>query len=101
MPRLRIRERVRAVRGVSRDVTGPAAGHVAAGAERLCCAPTVLTHYDFWSGNALWQADRLSGVVDWSGAALGPRGFDLGWCRLDLYLLFDEHIAGVFLSAYE
>ena len=44
---------------------------------------------------------RVGGVVDWSGAALGPRGFDLGWCRLDLYLLFDERISDVFRSAYE
>src|SRR5262249_9962059 len=38
---------------------------------------------------------------DWSGAALGPRGFDLGWCRLDLYLLFEQRIADLFLAAYE
>jgi aminoglycoside phosphotransferase (APT) family kinase protein len=87
--------------GALTTVTGPAAALVEQGAERLRGAPTVLTHYDFWSGNTLWQRDRLSGVVDWSGAALGPRGFDLGWCRLDLYLLFDGHIADVFLSAYE
>jgi aminoglycoside phosphotransferase (APT) family kinase protein len=40
-----------------------------------------------------------TGVVDWSGGALGPRGFDVGWCRLDLYLLYDEHIAARFLDA--
>ena len=28
-------------------------------------------------------------------------GFDVGWCRLDLYLLYGERIAGVFLDAYE
>jgi hypothetical protein len=39
--------------------------------------------------------------VDWSGAALGPPGFDAGWCRLDLYLLYAEHIAGQFLDAYQ
>jgi hypothetical protein len=39
--------------------------------------------------------------VDWSGAARGPRGFDVGWCRLDLYLLFGERIADVFLAVYE
>ncbi len=43
----------------------------------------------------------LAGIVDWSGAARGPRGFDLGWCRLDLYLLFDERIADLFRAAYE
>ena len=31
----------------------------------------------------------------------GPRGFDVGWCRLDLYLLYGEHIADVFLDSYQ
>ena len=87
--------------GSPANVAGPAAALVAAGADRLRGAPTVLTHYDFWSGNLLWEGERVGGVVDWSGAALGPRGFDLGWCRLDLYLLFDERISDVFRSAYE
>jgi hypothetical protein len=43
----------------------------------------------------------LAGIVDWAGAARGPRGYDVGWCRLDLYLLFDERLADVFLAAYE
>lgn len=54
---------------------------------RLTGAEYVLTHYDFWAGNVLWQGDTLTGVVDWSGASLAPRGFDVGWCRLDLVLL--------------
>jgi len=61
----------------------------------------VLTHYDYWSGNVVWRDGRLTGIVDWSGASRGPRGFDLGWCRLDAFLLFDEQIAGVLLEAYE
>jgi hypothetical protein len=32
---------------------------------------------------------------------LGPRGFDVGWCRLDLYLLYGEPIAAMFLDFYE
>ncbi len=43
----------------------------------------------------------LTGIVDWSGAARGPRGYDLGWCRLDLVLLIDERIADIFLAAYD
>ena len=82
-------------------VSGPAASVVTARRERLARAPAVLTHYDFWSGNTLWRGGVLTGVVDWSGGGLGPRGFDVGWCRLDLYLLYGERIAGVFLDSYE
>jgi hypothetical protein len=35
-----------------------------------------------------------------SDAALGPRGLDVGWCRLDLYLLYGERIADQFLDCY-
>ena len=61
----------------------------------------MLTHYDFWSGNTVWEGGHLTGVVDWSGGALGPRGFDVGWCRLDLYLLYGERIAASFLESYQ
>ena len=80
---------------------GPAASLVSARWESLATEPTVLTHYDFWSGNTVWQDGTLTGVVDWTGAALGPRSFDLGWCRLDLYLLFDQYIADRFLESYQ
>jgi aminoglycoside phosphotransferase (APT) family kinase protein len=82
-------------------VSGPAAGPVRASWELLASAPAVLTHYDFWSGNTVWEGGMLTGVVDWSGGALGPRGFDVGWCRLDLYLLYGEHIAASFLESYQ
>lgn len=61
----------------------------------------VLTHSDFWCGNALWETDRLTGVVDWSGARSGPRGVDLAWCRQDLVLLGSPDAAGLFLAEYE
>ncbi|WP_226838700.1 phosphotransferase family protein [Brevibacterium aurantiacum] len=61
----------------------------------------VLTHGDFWCGNALWESHRLTGVVDWSGARSGPRGVDLAWCRQDLVLLGSPEAAGVFLDEYE
>jgi aminoglycoside phosphotransferase (APT) family kinase protein len=67
----------------------------------MISSPEVLTHSDYWSGNVVWRDGKLTGIVDWSGAARGPRGYDLGWCRLDLVLLFEEPIADVFLAAYE
>ncbi|WP_230748304.1 phosphotransferase family protein [Brevibacterium sp. GP-SGM9] len=61
----------------------------------------VLLHTDFWCGNALWEGERLTGVVDWSGAGCGPRGVDLAWCRQDLALLGSPEAADVFLREYE
>jgi aminoglycoside phosphotransferase (APT) family kinase protein len=87
--------------GSPAHVSGPAAGLVSASWEVLAGGPAVLTHYDFWSGNTLWEGGVLTGVVDWSGGALGPRGYDVGWCRLDLHLLYGEHIAARFLDAYQ
>jgi aminoglycoside phosphotransferase (APT) family kinase protein len=80
---------------------GAAAPVMAAERHRLAAQRAVLTHYDYWSGNALWQQGALTGIVDWSGASRAPRGFDVSWCRLDLVLLHGPAIAEVFLAAYE
>lgn len=82
-------------------LSGPAASLAVARWESLTTAPAVLTHFDFWSGNTVWMDGALTGVVDWPGSALGPRGFDLGWCRLDLYLLYDRQLADIFLGSYQ
>jgi aminoglycoside phosphotransferase (APT) family kinase protein len=83
------------------ELSGPLAAEVRSRWSQIIDSPEVLTHSDYWSGNVVWRDGRLTGIVDWSGAARGPRGFDLGWCRLDLVLLFDERIADAFLAAYE
>jgi len=80
---------------------GPLAPGVRSRWSQIVGAPEVLTHGDYWSGNVVWRDRTLTGIVDWSGGARGPRGLDLGWCRLDLVLLFDERIADVFRAAYE
>jgi aminoglycoside phosphotransferase (APT) family kinase protein len=82
-------------------LSGPAASAVAVRWDLLVSAPAVLTHADFWSGNVVWEDGVLTGVVDWSGGALGPPAYDVGWCRLDLYLLYGERIADRFLGSYE
>jgi aminoglycoside phosphotransferase (APT) family kinase protein len=88
--------------GGSREaLAGPAAERIRFGWAQITAFPDVLTHCDYWSGNVVWRDDVLTGIVDWSGAARGPRGFDIGWCRLDLYLLFGERIADAFLGAYD
>jgi aminoglycoside phosphotransferase (APT) family kinase protein len=89
-------------RGGSREILGgPLAAEVRSRWPEIVASPEVLTHTDYWSGNVVWRDGKLAGIVDWSGASRGPRGFDLGWCRLDLVLLFDEQIADEFLEAYE
>jgi aminoglycoside phosphotransferase (APT) family kinase protein len=88
--------------GGSQEILGgPLAAEVRSRWPQVVRSPEVLTHCDYWSGNVVWRDGRLTGIVDWSDGSRGPRGFDLGWCRLDLVLLFDEQIADDFLAAYE
>jgi aminoglycoside phosphotransferase (APT) family kinase protein len=82
-------------------LAGPAASVVATNWGLLAGQAGSLTHYDFWSGNTVWRSGVLTGVVDWTGAAVGPPGLDAGWCRLDLYLLHGERVADQFLDSYQ
>jgi aminoglycoside phosphotransferase (APT) family kinase protein len=53
---------------------------------RPAAAP-VFIHRDFHPGNILWVDGRLSGVVDWVNACLGPAAFDLAHMRVNLAVL--------------
>jgi aminoglycoside/choline kinase family phosphotransferase len=88
-------------RGLARIHATPPPGLRRRHSERWPDAEHVLSHYDYWSGNVLWKDGDLTGIVDWSGASLAPRGFDVAWCRLDLVLLHGPSIADAFLEAYE
>jgi aminoglycoside phosphotransferase (APT) family kinase protein len=88
-------------RGSRAGLNGPLAPNVRSRWSQIIGSPDVLTHCDYWSGNVVWRDGTLTGLVDWSGAARGPRGYDLGWCRLDLVLLCGQRLAEVFLAAYE
>jgi len=87
--------------GSQEALAGPLETVVRSRWTQISTSPVVLTHSDYWSGNVVWREETLTGIVDWSGGARGPRGFDVGWCRLDLFLLLDEGIADVFLAGYE
>jgi Ser/Thr protein kinase RdoA (MazF antagonist) len=87
--------------GSPKLLDGPLATEVRSRWTQITGAPEVLSHGDYWSGNVVWRDEIVTGIVDWSGGARGPRGFDVGWCRLDLVLLLGERIADVFLAAYE
>ncbi len=60
-----------------------------------------LIHGDFHIGNALFEDARLCGIVDWSLAHSGPWQFDVGYCRVDLSLVFSLEAADLFLAEYE
>lgn len=60
----------------------------------------VLIHRDYHPGNTLWLRGRLTGVVDWSTASLGPAGVDLGHMRWNLVLSHGEQHASGFLRSY-
>ncbi|AKU16813.1 phosphotransferase family protein [Luteipulveratus mongoliensis] len=81
--------------------SGPAALAAQGFWPRLSRDETVLTHHDFWCGNALWEGPVLTGLVDWSGARQAPRGADVAWARQDLVLLGSPAAAQVFLEEYE
>ena len=42
-----------------------------------------LVHGDLWCGNTLWDDGRLTAVLDWDCAGVGPAGIDLGSLRCD------------------
>jgi aminoglycoside phosphotransferase (APT) family kinase protein len=98
-------ERLRGLRDVAergRDgLSGPLAEVVGEWWTAQAGAPRVLTHTDYWSGNVVGRSGRVTGIVDWSGARVGPRGYDVSWARNDLVLLSGEPLADAFLQAYE
>jgi aminoglycoside phosphotransferase (APT) family kinase protein len=60
----------------------------------------VLLHGDYWPGNVLWNQGRLTGVVDWERVRVGPAGYDVGYCRLDLALSYGQGRADQFYAEY-
>jgi aminoglycoside phosphotransferase (APT) family kinase protein len=64
-------------------------------------AHTCFLHRDYQHFNMLWSDQRLSGVVDWAEACVGPPEIDVGHCRLNLTLLFSASVADRFLAIYE
>ena len=49
----------------------------------------------------LWSRGRLTGVVDWPFASMGPREIDAGHCRLNLAAIFSVEWAERFRVIYE
>lgn len=62
--------------------------------------PPVFSHGDYHPGNALFEADRLTGVVDWRSARPEPPQHDVAYCRKDLALHPGGDMPDRFLAAY-
>jgi len=60
-----------------------------------------LLHGDYHMGNALFEGDSLTALLDFTCVRRGPWQSDVGYCRCDLSLLFGSTEADEFLDAYE
>jgi aminoglycoside phosphotransferase (APT) family kinase protein len=58
-------------------------------------------HRDYHPTNVLWQADQVSGIVDWPNACRGAANIDVAWCRANLAYLYGVTAADQFLQAYD
>jgi aminoglycoside phosphotransferase (APT) family kinase protein len=61
--------------------------------------PTFI-HRDYHPGNVLWSRGRLTGIVDWVNACIGPAEVDAGHCRWNVATLFGVEAADAFLDAW-
>jgi aminoglycoside phosphotransferase (APT) family kinase protein len=50
-------------------------------------APIGVFHGDYQPGNVLYEADRLTGIIDWELAGIGAQLLDIGW----LMMAADRH----------
>ena len=63
-------------------------------------APVRFIHRDFHPGNVLWSKSRITGVVDWQHASIGPAVVDVGHNRLNLFF-YDAALAELFTTTWE
>ncbi|MBO0812306.1 MAG: aminoglycoside phosphotransferase family protein [Microlunatus sp.] len=61
----------------------------------------IFVHGDYQHFNVLWAGGEVSGIVDWPMAGTGPRGIDVGHCRLNLAVLFSADAADRYLDCYQ
>jgi aminoglycoside phosphotransferase (APT) family kinase protein len=60
----------------------------------------VFIHRDFHPGNVLWRRGKVSGVVDWQAASIGPRAADVWHCRGNILGRFGPQAADRFLEIW-
>lgn len=64
------------------------------------CDPVFL-HRDFHPANVLWQGPRLTGIVDWVNACVGPPNVDVSHCCINLATLQGIDSALAFRRTYQ
>lgn len=62
--------------------------------------PRRFIHRDYHPTNVLWSRGKLSGIIDWVNASMGPVAIDVGHCRRNLVALYGVDAADQFLGAY-
>ena len=60
----------------------------------------IFIHRDYHPNNVLWKNGKVSGLVDWVNACMGPAQIDIGHCRVNLIQLYNEAVADEFLAKY-
>ncbi len=85
--------------------SGPLAALVAATASLRADLPTtsrdeVLLHHDLHQRNVLWHDGRVSGLVDWNEACLGPAACDVAYTSAALAMVLGPAVADRFVAAY-
>lgn len=61
--------------------------------------PTFI-HRDYHPTNVLFENERVSAVVDWTDACIGPKQMDIAHCRWNLAMIYGQETADSFLNAY-
>jgi aminoglycoside phosphotransferase (APT) family kinase protein len=61
----------------------------------------VFIHRDYHPLNVLWRRGRISAVLDWTNASVGPASVDVAHCNTNLVVLFGPEAAERFTALYE
>lgn len=61
---------------------------------------TCFIHRDYHPGNTLWSGGRLTGIVDWTAASVGPAAVDLAHMRWNLAVGYGLDAADEFLARH-
>lgn len=52
----------------------------------LLLTQSVLTHFNYWSGNILWAGRQIAAIIDWEEAGCGDPAIDIAYCRMGMIL---------------